>query len=69
MRYLFISFEERKYVKYYDSRRCLDNIHDDLNPQQYLAWAQKWIGNDATIVGGCCGIGPEHIAALAETLE
>ncbi|MBN6078571.1 homocysteine S-methyltransferase family protein [Aggregatibacter actinomycetemcomitans] len=58
-----------KYVKYYDSRRCLDNIRDDLNPQQYLAWAQKWIGNDATIVGGCYGIRPEHIAALAETLE
>ncbi|MBN6065222.1 homocysteine S-methyltransferase family protein [Aggregatibacter actinomycetemcomitans] len=47
----------------------LDDIRDDLNPQQYLAWTQKWIANGATIVGGCCGIGPEHIAALAEAFE
>ncbi|MBN6070378.1 homocysteine S-methyltransferase family protein [Aggregatibacter actinomycetemcomitans] len=44
-------------------------MRDDLNPQQYLAWVQKWIGNDATSVGGCCGIRPEHIAALSEALE
>ncbi|TYA49849.1 homocysteine S-methyltransferase family protein [Aggregatibacter actinomycetemcomitans] len=25
--------------------------------------------NGAIIVGGCCGIGPEHIAALAEAFE
>ncbi|WP_109077767.1 homocysteine S-methyltransferase family protein [Aggregatibacter kilianii] len=47
----------------------LDDIRDDLNPQQYFAWAQKWVANGATIVGGCCGIGPEHIAVLAEKLK
>lgn len=47
----------------------LDDIRDDLNPQQYLVWAQKWIANGATIVGGCCGIGPEHIDALAKALK
>ncbi|BFU60117.1 MULTISPECIES: homocysteine S-methyltransferase family protein [Rodentibacter] len=44
----------------------LDEIRDDLNPQQYLFWAEKWLENGATIIGGCCGIGPEHIKALAE---
>ncbi|MDH2997472.1 homocysteine methyltransferase [Pasteurellaceae bacterium LFhippo2] len=44
----------------------LDEIRDDLNPEQYLAWAQRWVNAGATIVGGCCGIGPEHIKALAD---
>lgn len=47
----------------------LDEIREDLNPLQYLAWAEKWVNNGATIVGGCCGIGPEHIAALAEKFQ
>lgn len=46
----------------------LDEIRTDLNPQQYLAWAQKWVVAGATIVGGCCGIGPEHIRVLADNL-
>ena len=46
----------------------LDEIRTDLNPQQYLAWAQKWVNAGATIVGGCCGIGPEHIEVLADNL-
>lgn len=46
----------------------LDEIRTDLNPQQYLAWAQKWVAAGATIVGGCCGIGPEHIRVLADNL-
>ncbi|VEH66307.1 homocysteine methyltransferase [Rodentibacter pneumotropicus] len=44
----------------------LDEIRQDLNPQQYLLWTEKWVENGATIIGGCCGIGPEHIQALAE---
>jgi S-methylmethionine-dependent homocysteine/selenocysteine methylase len=30
---------------------------------------QNWVGKGATIVGGCCGIGPEHIAALRGALK
>jgi S-methylmethionine-dependent homocysteine/selenocysteine methylase len=40
-------------------------IRTDLDPTRYLAWAQQWVASGATIVGGCCGIGPGHIAALA----
>jgi S-methylmethionine-dependent homocysteine/selenocysteine methylase len=40
-------------------------IRTDLDPARYLAWAQQWVASGATIVGGCCGIGPGHIAALA----
>ncbi|OOH90539.1 homocysteine S-methyltransferase [Pasteurellaceae bacterium 15-036681] len=44
----------------------LDEIRQDLNPEQYLEWAKRWVNSGATIVGGCCGIGPEHIKALAD---
>ncbi|MDB2450604.1 homocysteine S-methyltransferase family protein [Pseudomonadales bacterium] len=37
---------------------------DDLTPQDYLAFAKQWQALSATIIGGCCGIGPEHIALL-----
>ncbi|MDG1001027.1 MAG: homocysteine S-methyltransferase family protein, partial [Pseudomonadales bacterium] len=36
----------------------------DLTPQDYLVFAQQWKALGATIIGGCCGIGPEHIALL-----
>ena len=43
----------------------LDDIRTDLSPAAYLALAQTWRAAGADIIGGCCGIGPEHIAALA----
>ncbi len=37
---------------------------DIITPEAYAAEAKKWIGLGAEIVGGCCGIGPEHIRRL-----
>ena len=45
-----------------------DTLHDlrpDLDPAGYLDWVRRWLDAGAGIVGGCCGIGPEHIAAIA----
>ena len=42
----------------------LCDIRDDLTPEAYLAFARQWADAGATIIGGCCGIGTEHIAAL-----
>ena len=42
----------------------LDEIRDDLSPEAYLVWANKWCQQGATLIGGCCGIGPEHISKL-----
>lgn len=39
-------------------------LRGDLDPAAYLRFARDWVAHGATIVGGCCGIGPEHIAAL-----
>ena len=44
----------------------LDEVRDDLTPPAYLAWAQKWQTQGASLIGGCCGIGPEHIQELSQ---
>lgn len=41
---------------------------EDLGPQQYAKHALNWARDGATIIGGCCEIGPVHIKALHETL-
>jgi S-methylmethionine-dependent homocysteine/selenocysteine methylase len=47
----------------------LDEVRQDLTPPAYLTWAQKWQASGATLIGGCCGIGPDHIAHLRENLS
>lgn len=46
----------------------LDELREDLDPPGYLQWAADWRRRGATHIGGCCGIGPEHIAVLAAEL-
>ncbi|WP_248748401.1 homocysteine S-methyltransferase family protein [Pseudomonas sp. MWU15-20650] len=46
----------------------LDPLRDDLDPPGYLKWAADWQARGASHLGGCCGIGPEHIAVLAQKL-
>ena len=41
---------------------------DDLGPATYADHAMGWIASGAAIVGGCCEIGPGHIAALGQRL-
>ncbi|PUB18473.1 homocysteine S-methyltransferase family protein [Yoonia sediminilitoris] len=41
----------------------------DLGPEAYAAYAMDWIAQGATIVGGCCEVGPGHIATLAEAIR
>ncbi|MCX2697598.1 MULTISPECIES: homocysteine S-methyltransferase family protein [Ochrobactrum] len=40
-------------------------IRADLDPDAYGAWATRWVKNGAGIIGGCCGIGTNHIHALS----
>jgi len=46
----------------------LDEMRADLTPSAYLSWARQWRRKGATLIGGCCGIGPDHIALLTEKL-
>jgi S-methylmethionine-dependent homocysteine/selenocysteine methylase len=41
----------------------------DLGPDAYATFAQDWAANGATIIGGCCEVGPAHIAELARRLK
>ena len=43
-------------------------LRDDLGPSQYADAAMGWVAAGATIVGGCCEVGPPHIAALRDRL-
>ncbi|MDG1532297.1 MAG: homocysteine S-methyltransferase family protein [Paracoccaceae bacterium] len=36
----------------------------DLGPDAYADFAAKWIAEGATLIGGCCEVGPAHIAEL-----
>ena len=42
---------------------------DSVGPEEYAELAQQWREEGAEIVGGCCGVTPEHIAAAREALE
>jgi S-methylmethionine-dependent homocysteine/selenocysteine methylase len=46
------------------ANETLHDIRADLAPEGYLAFARSWRAHGARIIGGCCGIGPEHIAAM-----
>src|SRR4051812_1331963 len=46
----------------------LSDIRADLDPPRYLDFVQNWLKRGAGIVGGCCGIGPEHIAAIRKAV-
>lgn len=41
----------------------------DLTPAKYADFALGWVRQGASIVGGCCEVGPAHIAELARRLR
>lgn len=36
-----------------------------ISPEDLLEFATKWVDNGVQIIGGCCGLSPDHIAALS----
>lgn len=41
----------------------------DMGPEAYAAHVMHWVAQGATIVGGCCEVGPAHISAIASALR
>jgi S-methylmethionine-dependent homocysteine/selenocysteine methylase len=41
------------------------DARQDLGPDEYAAHAAYWYQAGARLIGGCCEVGPKHIAALA----
>lgn len=50
--------------------QTVDNLsaRTDLSAPNYSHHIDKWLDAGATIIGGCCEIGPEHIAYLHQHL-
>lgn len=42
---------------------------EDMGPSVYADHVMGWIDQGATIVGGCCEVGPAHIAEIARRLR
>ena len=36
-----------------------------ISPSELIEFALPWVDNGANIIGGCCGLGPEHTKQLA----
>ncbi len=53
----------------HEANDMLFAIRTDLDPDGYCAFARTWVQGGATMIGGCCGVGPEQIAALSERLR
>lgn len=41
----------------------------DLGPAAYAEFALQWANDGATLIGGCCEVGPAHIKAISERFK
>jgi S-methylmethionine-dependent homocysteine/selenocysteine methylase len=41
----------------------------DLDPNRYANFAEQWVASGASIVGGCCEVGPAHISELSRRFK
>lgn len=44
-------------------------LRSDLDPDSYAKHVADWLKAGATVIGGCCGTRPAHIARLREMLD
>lgn len=47
-----------------EANESVSDLRRELTPDRYAEFAESWVARGATLIGGCCGIGPAHIAAL-----
>ncbi|MEL7116973.1 MAG: homocysteine S-methyltransferase family protein [Pseudomonadota bacterium] len=58
------------FTKISDAFKVVNQVVDDLQsrtdlgPAAYANFVEGWVEMGATIVGGCCEVGPDHIAEL-----
>jgi S-methylmethionine-dependent homocysteine/selenocysteine methylase len=46
------------------ANRTLRQVDNDITPTLISEYAREWTNSGASVLGGCCGVGPEHIHAL-----
>ncbi len=44
-------------------------LRSDLDPESYAVHAKEWLKTGATVVGGCCGTRPSHIAKIRSIID
>ena len=44
-------------------------FNDTISPQDYACAAKSWSRRGVQVIGGCCGIGVEHIALLEDIVK
>ena len=44
------------------------DLRSDLDPDSYGEYVSHWLQAGATVVGGCCGTGPAHIARIKKLI-
>ena len=49
-----------------DANSQIRNTRKELTPEKYLDFVKEWTELEVDIVGGCCGIGPEHIKKICD---
>ena len=49
---------------YGGANESLHELRGDITPQAYADFAQKWAASGAEMIGGCCGISPEHLKLI-----
>lgn len=42
---------------------------DIIEPADLVAAARNWVDDGVRLLGGCCGLGPEHIAAFRDAFD
>lgn len=58
---LIVAYPDSGYFKspYWD-------FEEVINPADLVTFAAQWKNSGANVIGGCCGLGPSHIEALAK---
>ena len=54
---------------YSGANKSLHDLRGDITPEAYANFAQKWAASGAGMIGGCCGISPEHLKVTKARLS
>ena len=49
---------------YKGANETLHGLREDITPQAYADFAVQWAASGAGMIGGCCGITPDHLKLL-----
>jgi len=54
---------------YIQERDHKNDLRKDVSENEYMKYVHEWIRSGATIIGGCCGVGPKYISKIARSLN